>query len=289
MYTMHNNTTVFDILSQAAHRLASISATPALDAEILMAHTLNIERHTLPLHYSTHISKIVYKKFENLLLRRLQSEPIAYIIGYKEFYSLPFHVNPHVLIPRPETELIVDYALYYAHHNATILDIGTGSGAIAIAIKYNLTDCSVWATDISADALRIAKKNAATLLGKNKIKFLHSDLFTSLPHIHFDVIVSNPPYINPEIYTALQKDIFFEPAGALVAPDHGFGIIKTIINNADNYLTNDGVLILEISDDLAHQIVNHTQSLPYTISIAKDYSGLQRVAILHKTIKNISN
>ncbi|MGB4268328.1 MAG: peptide chain release factor N(5)-glutamine methyltransferase [Spirochaetota bacterium] len=281
------NNSIIQALSFASRLLESISATPVLDAEILMAHALSIDRHKLVLYHNTLIDKKTLTRFKRLLSRRLKSEPIAYITGCKEFYSLPFKVNRHVLIPRPETELLVDCAIYHARPYATILDIGTGSGAIAIAIKYNRPDCSVWATDISKDALKVAKYNAITILGKHKINFLQSNLFDSIPKMTFDVIVSNPPYINPDIYTQLQKDVHYEPKEALLAPDNGFGIIKSLIEKANHYLSDNGILIIEIGDDLSSKIQNFAPFFNFSISILKDYSGLPRIAIL-KNIKNIN-
>ncbi len=281
------NNSIFQVISFAAKLLESISATPVLDAEILMAHALGIDRHKLVLYHNTAIDKKTLTRFKRLLSRRLKSEPIAYIIGYKEFYSLPLKVNRHVLIPRPETELLVDCAIYHARQYATILDIGTGSGAIAIAIKYNRPDCSVWATDISKDALKVAKHNAVTILGKQKINFLQSDLFDSIPAMTFDVIVSNPPYINPDIYSQLQKDVQYEPKEALLASLNGFGIIKSLIEKANNYLSDNGILIIEIGDDLSSKIQNFAPYFNFSISILKDYSGLHRIGILKK-IKNIN-
>ncbi|MCX8123422.1 MAG: peptide chain release factor N(5)-glutamine methyltransferase [Spirochaetes bacterium] len=276
------NNTIIHAIGNATKLLEDISATPRLDAEILMAHALGIERHKLFLFYKTIPKKSVITKFQRLLSRRLKSEPIAYIVGYKEFYSLPFKVNRHVLIPRPETELVVDCAIYYAPQHAHILDIGTGSGAIAIAIKYNRPDCLVWATDISANALSIAKKNATTILGKNKITFLQSNLFDSLPPMTFEIIVSNPPYINHETYTLLQKDIHYEPQEALVAPDNGFGIIRLILENAGNYLSDNGCVILEIGENLVTQIHECALRFNYSLSILNDYAGLPRIAIVKK-------
>ncbi|MDH7554814.1 MAG: peptide chain release factor N(5)-glutamine methyltransferase [Spirochaetota bacterium] len=281
------NNSIIQIIAFASKRLESISATPVLDAEILMAHALGIDRHKLVLYHNTLVDKKTLTKFKRLLSRRLKSEPIAYIVGYKEFYSLPLKVNRHVLIPRPETELLVDCAIYHARQRATILDIGTGSGAIAIAIKYNRPDCSVWATDISKDALKVAKHNAGTILGKHLIKFLHSNLFESIPTMTFDVIVSNPPYINPNIYTQLQKDIHYEPKEALLAPDNGFGIIKSLIEKANNYLSDNGTIIIEIGEDLSSRIQIFAPLFNFSISILKDYSGLPRIAIFKK-IKNIT-
>lgn len=281
------NNSIIHVLANASKYLEPISATPILDAEILMAHILGIDRHKLVLYQNTIIDKRILTRFKRLLSRRLKSEPVAYIVGYKEFYSLPFKVNKHVLIPRPETELLVDCAIYHAKQHATLIDIGTGSGAIAIAIKYNRPDCSVWATDISKDALKVAKQNANTILGKNKIKFLQSSLFDSIPPMIFDVIVSNPPYISPDIYYQLQKDVHYEPKEALLAFDNGFGIIKALIEKAHTFLSDNGLLIIEIGEDLSPRIQDIATLYNFSISILKDYAHLPRIGILKK-IKNIA-
>lgn len=276
------NNSIIHVLANASKYLEPISATPILDAEILMAHVLGIDRHKLVLYKNTIIDKRILTRFKRLLSRRLKSEPVAYIVGYKEFYSLPFKVNKHVLIPRPETELLVDCAIYHAKQHATLIDIGTGSGAIAIAIKYNRPDCSVWATDISKNALKVAIQNANTILGKNKIKFLQSSLFDSIPPMIFDVIVSNPPYISPDIYYQLQKDVHYEPKEALLAFDNGFGIIKSLIEKAHNFLSDNGLLIIEIGEDLSPRIQEIATLHNFSISILKDYAHLPRIGILKK-------
>lgn len=282
MSDVFNNNTIFQVIADASKHLEHISATPVLDAEILMAHALGLPRQKLVLYHNTTVDKAILTRFKRLLSRRLKSEPIAYIVGYKEFYSLPFKVNRNVLIPRPETELLVDCAIYHAKQHATIIDIGTGSGAIAIAIKYNRPDCSVLATDISRNALNVAKQNASTILGKNKIKFLQSNLFDSIPPMTFDIIVSNPPYINPDIYAKLQKDVHYEPREALLAPDNGFGIIQSLIEKAHDYLSDNGLMLIEIGEDLSNKIQHFARLLNFSISILKDYAGLPRICILKK-------
>lgn len=274
--------TVIDALNTAAKLLEEISQTPRLDAEILMSDALHIQRHRLPLHHHHVIKNKDYAAFKKMVSRRLTYEPIAYIIQSKEFYSLPFNVNKHVLIPRPETELLVDCAIYYAKQYASVIDIGTGSGAIAIAIKHNRPDCRVYAADISLEALRVAKMNARTIVGKSKITFLHSNLFDAVPVMPFDLIASNPPYINPDIYPSLQKDIHYEPKEALTAPDEGFAIIRSLLDSAVHRLAMHGIMIIEIDESLADRIRHYTKSFPFTISILKDYAGLQRIAIIKK-------
>lgn len=140
----------------------------------------------------------------------------------------------------------------------------------------------MWATDISINALKVAKQNASTILGKHKINFLQSDLFDSIPSMTFDVIVSNPPYINPDIYSQLQKDVHYEPKEALLSPDHGFGIIRTLIENANQYLSDDGLLIIEIGGDLSSQIHEFALLCNFSVTILKDYAGLPRIGMLKK-------
>lgn len=274
--------TYLNTIISASKLLVGISETPRLDAEVIMAHVLHIERHALPLYYNTTITKDIELRFSRLIKRRLKSEPVAYITGYREFYSLPFKVNRHVLIPRPETELLVDYAIYYAKSHATIIDIGTGSGAIAIAIKYSRPDCIVWATDISAHALDVAKKNANAILGTHSITFVQSNLFNELPEMKFDIIVSNPPYIDPDDYIKLPPDLHYEPRDALIAPQHGFGIIKLLLDKADKYLSPDGIMILEIGQNILNILQDHIQQTNYTFSVLKDYAGLPRIVIVKK-------
>ncbi|MBN2401128.1 MAG: peptide chain release factor N(5)-glutamine methyltransferase [Spirochaetes bacterium] len=252
-----------------------------LDARVLLAHILNIEQYRLILDNQKDLSEKDIIKLNDFTKRRVKGEPIAYITGKKEFYSIELDITKDVLIPRPETEQLVDLAIFYARKHSTVLDIGTGSGAIAIALKKNRPDLIVYACDISYKALEIAKKNAGSILGDNSIYFFKSDLFHAFKGKKFNLILSNPPYLDIASIGSLQKEILFEPKNALFADAHGNETIRRIICRADEFLSNNGFLIIEIGDQY-----NFIQEIcaqnNYSVSILKDYANLPRIAVLQK-------
>ena len=252
---------------------------PHLDAQVIIAHILETEPFRLLVDAEKEIPPNKIKKLQNLIQRRSRYEPVAYITGSKEFYAIDFSVDKSTLIPRPETELLVDMAIYYAPMNATMLDIGTGSGAIAIAVKLSRSDLKITAIDISAEALLVAKKNAEKILSDNdNIKFLKSDLFKNLKDSKFDLIVSNPPYININKKNELALDLMYEPKQALFTEGNGIAIIKKIISESKEYLTNDGILLLEIGEDQKYEVSELGLEYGFDITVLNDYSGLPRVA-----------
>jgi len=215
-------------------------------------------------------------------LRRLKFEPVAYITGVKEFYSIEFEVNKDVLIPRPETELLVDMAVYWGGNGARVLDLCTGSGAIAVVLKHSRPDLDVYASDVSEKALKVAKKNAVEILGPKKINFVHGDLFTPFEGEKFNLIVSNPPYVDAELQGKLQKEIDFEPEIALFAGNKGTDIIKKIIEESVEHLEEKGILLLEIGSDQHDFIHAIGEKCGFIVSVLNDYSGFPRVATLKK-------
>jgi len=256
--------------------------SPRLDCEVLAAHALDIEKYKLITDSFRNLTPDEIKKIEKMVKRRLSFEPVAYITGIKEFYSLDFIVNKHVLIPRPETELLVDMGIYWSAMHASVLDLCTGSGAVAIALKHSRRDLEMYASDISADALNVAKKNASIINGGGGIKFIKGDLFEPFRGKRFDVIISNPPYVSPEEAESLKKDLSFEPEIALFAPEKGRGIISKIISEAGDYLNEKGILLLEIGSSQGPFVTEKGEKTGYTVSILNDYSGLPRVATLKK-------
>ncbi len=256
--------------------------SPALDAELLVASVLGTDRYRLRVADDRELDRGETAKIGRLARRRICFEPVAYILGYKEFYSLDFDVNRDVLIPRPETELLVDMAVYYAKRNAAVVDIGTGSGAIAVSVKYSRADLEVHATDISARALTVARKNAARILGKNRIRFHRGDLFEPLEGMRFQVIAVNPPYVDRDASASLQKDLAFEPEEALFSGKGGRETIERVISRSGPFLTGDGVLIMEIGDEMKDFVKKTGAGAGYTVSVLNDYSGLPRVAVMKK-------
>jgi len=253
--------------------------TPLLDAEIIVAHVTGVDRYKLITVPDSVVSGSSLRMIDDLTGRRLRGEPVAYLIGRKEFYSLDFIVDNRVLIPRPETELLVDLAIYYAPRDGTVLDIGTGSGAIAVAVKHNRSDLSVTATDLSGEALEVASANVSRLLGAGTVDLRQGDLFAPVQDMLFDVILSNPPYIGHRERNDLQKEVLNEPEIALFADDDGTAVIKRIILEAGKHLKEGGAAILEIGDSMKEFVHNFGRAAGFGVSVMNDYAGFARVAV----------
>ena len=225
--------TVREILNEATSNFEAVGIPSArLDAEVLLSFCLKRDRLDFFKNPEMPISKAQLADFKKLVARRLQWEPVAYITGRKEFWSFTLEVNNSVLIPRPDTEILVEEALSicrkFASPEMNIIDIGTGSGAIALALAKEMPQAQVVATDISAAALRVARKNALNLGLENQIDFRRSDLFDSVDDF-FDIIVCNPPYISAEDYEKLPAGVkAFEPREALLAGEKWNGILRKI-------------------------------------------------------------
>ncbi len=253
-----------------------------LDAELLVAHALGIDRQELITGRDRPLVDGETRRIGRLAGRRERFEPVAYILGHREFYSLDFFVNRDVLIPRPETELLVDMAIYYAKMNARVLDIGTGSGAVAVAVKHARRDLEVHATDISPGALAVARKNAARITGRGSVRFHRGDLFEALRGMRFQVIAANPPYVDPAAAPVLQRDLSFEPGLALYAGDEGRETAGRIIGESGDFLEGDGVLLMEMGADMEEFVRESGTRRGYDVSILNDYSGKPRVAVMKK-------
>jgi release factor glutamine methyltransferase len=235
--------TIRAAVDHAQLALSTTSNTPRLDAELLLSFVLNCERSFLYTHPEATMTEQQYRNYKMLLGRRTRGEPLAYITGVKEFWSLPLEVTPQVLIPRPETELLVELALAEIPNDEdyVIADLGTGSGAVALAIARERPNSKVVATDISKPALAVAADNAKRL-GLTNIEVLAGDWFAPLRR-HFHIIVSNPPYI-PIDDPHLQQ-LHFEPRMALMSPRGGLNDLSLIAQGAGVFLIPDGWLILE--------------------------------------------
>ncbi|WP_367680052.1 peptide chain release factor N(5)-glutamine methyltransferase [Buchnera aphidicola] len=219
-----------------------------------------------------------------MLNRRILCEPIAYLIKKKEFWSLPFIVSPVTFIPRPETEILIEIidSMCNKNYKYHILDLGTGSGAIALSLAKILPKSYITGVDNSYQAIKIARINAKKLLIKN-IFFKLSNWFSSLNKMAFNIIVSNPPYINITDFQKLEPDIFFEPYSALVSPDEGYFDIKNIIQHSQKYLLNKGWLLIE-HGSTQKKIVNKLMNFNNfkNVHSYKDYQGFYRVTIGQK-------
>jgi release factor glutamine methyltransferase len=268
------------VLSHLIRELSDYSDTAELDAEILLCHVLNCTRLQLVLNENQKISNQEKNQLDYLIERRKQGEPIAYIIGKKEFYGRDFIVNRSVLCPRPETELIIDLALKYAKNKLNFIDLGTGSGCIASTLALELSKRNLEyngvAVDISPLALETAEQNFEALNVKN-VKLLESNWFENIGNVKFDLIVSNPPYVDKSMH--LAKDLSFEPEVALFANDSGLKEIQNLIMELPKYLSPNGVFLCEIGSEQADKIIEFIkkQDLDYTINVHKDLAGLDRI------------
>lgn len=215
----------------------------ALEARILLSHALQLSRVQLITQSERTLTEQECAAVATLFNRRLQGEPVAYILGEREFFGLPLHASPDVLIPRPETELLVELALDRLPDKARVLDMGTGSGAIAIAISHTRADAIVTALDASEAALAVARRNAER--HHAAVRLVHSDWYSALGGEQFDMIVSNPPYIEAGDPHLSQGDLRFEPVDALT--DHGDGLtaIRTIVAGTASHLVSGGWLLME--------------------------------------------
>lgn len=272
-------------LSEALHYLTNElrgkgCGTPRLDAEVLAAHLLGMERHGIITNGQKALSPGEKELLESAVRRRAAGEPVAYITGIKEFYSLTFNVDSRVLVPRPETELLVDLAVYHARREARVIDIGTGSGAIAVALKHNRSDCLVAASDISPEALEVARGNADRILGDGQIEFFQGDLFTPFKGRKFDIIVANPPYIDPAEKSGLPRELGFEPEIALFCGEKGKIIVHRIIDEGRGYLAEGGLILIEIGSSMEGDVLTYAGKGGYSATVARDYAGLPRVALL---------
>jgi len=261
--------------------------TPGLDASLLLAYILKTDRTKLIAKETDSISDKESKLFCELIERRANGECTAYIIGKKEFRGLEFDVNPFVLVPRPETETLVETAIdiiqkkLQSNSIANILDLCTGSGAVAISLKNEISICEITATDISSNALKIAVQNAEKLLGGNHIDFFQGDLYSALPSplpAPFSLIVSNPPYISSDEIQTLSAEVQNEPRLALDGGASGLEIITQIIKKAPDYLKQNGYLLLEADPRQMDQITILLEKNKFkNIQLYKDLSGTNRV------------
>lgn len=252
------------------------SRLPALEARILLMHTLGLTRVQLITQSERVLTDSEHAQLQSLAQRRLGGEPIAYIVGTREFYGLAFNVTPAVLIPRPETELLVELALEHLPAGGSVLDLGTGSGAIAVSIALHCPDSAVIALDVSADALTVAKGNAAR--HGAKVEFLQSDWYGAVGTRQFDVIVSNPPYIVSGDRHLNEGDLRFEPVDALT--DHGDGLsdLRIIIAGAAGHL-QAGWLFMEHGYDQAEAVRALLQQQGFKdVQSWKDLAGIERVS-----------
>ncbi|MEK7648853.1 MAG: peptide chain release factor N(5)-glutamine methyltransferase [Patescibacteria group bacterium] len=278
--------TIFQALgeSQKLLKKAAIS-TSQLDSEVLLAHILKVERSYLFAHSEQSFSKKQLQGFRGFIKKRAQRVPCAYLVGYKEFYGSAFFVNSSVLIPRPDTEVLVEcvsrYLLEYPEKK-NILDIGTGSGCIAITLALQHPKLNLVGTDISSKALSLARKNVKHFGCEKRVRILRANLYPASPK-RFDIIVSNPPYLSTKEYsTALKKypELKYEPRGSLVAKDNGRALLDAIIKTCGNHLDKNGIIFLEIGSVQRLYIKTAIKKYLPSASVVfhRDLAGRTRVA-----------
>lgn len=275
-------TSIADCLKLAAN-LTDVSDSPRLDVELLLSHTLQQPRSFLYTWPQRTLEQEQLTAFQALVRRRKQGEPIAYLIGVKEFWSLPLAVNASTLIPRPETELLVETVLELlpASDETTfsILDLGTGSGAIALAIAHERPQWRVVAVDKHSDAISLALSNKERL-GISNIDIFQSDWFGELRDETFDIIVTNPPYIDVKDPHLQQGDVRFEPHTALVSADHGYSDIKHLADHSRNFLRSGGWFVAEHGFQQAAIARDFFSVLGYrSITTRQDLNGNDRLTL----------
>ena len=274
---------------------------PRLDSEVLLAHLLRLDRVGLYLNFDRPLSRDELSSFREIVKRRGSREPLQYITGHQEFWSLDFKVTPDVLIPRPDTEILVEEALKAVRRETldvrrqnqlpfTILDLCTGSGCIAISLAHELKDAVVYAVDTSEAALSIARENAEKNVVQDRVIFLQGDLYEALTsHVSrltsYDLIVSNPPYIKNIDIPNIQPEVRdYEPRMAVDGGTEGLGFYKRIVADAPNHLSPHGWLMVEVGEgqaDAVSKMMADTGAFE-SISTVKDLAGIERVVKAHK-------
>lgn len=274
--------------------------SPRLCAEVLLSHQLKKNRIELYLEYDQPLNPLEIAGYRSLIKRRLEREPLQYIIGHQEFWSLDFLVSPSVLIPRPETELLIEEALKLSERNffsdncyLKILDLGTGSGVIAISLAKEIQNATLVASDISFEALALAKDNARHHNLNSRIAFCQGDLWQPFSHtsFSFDMIISNPPYIPSEAFKTLPPEVRnYEPRIALDGHENGMYFIERIIKESEMYLKPGGWLLIEMDPDQTERAlhcIDLIQSFGYK-ERRMDYRKKYRLVMAQKRVDIVS-
>ena len=276
--------TVRELLLRAVDELRAAGVdTPVLDAEIMLSRTLGRSRTELLAHPEAVPPQEVVERFSGWVSRRSRREPLAYIIGEREFYGICFEVSPAVLIPRPETEILVETAIGLIKDVPAprIADIGLGSGAVAVSIAKAAPDAVIYGTESSVDALEIARRNAQRADAHNRTHFLQGDLLEPLAGMTFHLIVSNPPYIPSDEIESLQPEIAkYEPSQALDGGPDGLECHRRLAGSASAYLEDKGVLAVEVGAGQADAVEGLFRAAGLRgVRSVRDYSGIERVVL----------
>ena len=280
--------TYYDVAGRARALLVDAGILPetaTLDADLLARHALGWDLATWLARRADHAEPQFVERYEALIKRRMTREPIAYIRGLQEFWSRDFIVSPAVLIPRPETELLIEHASNFLHRSqhAQVVDVGTGSGCIAITLALEHPDATVHAIDISAVALEIARTNAERL-GATRVHFVLGSLLDAAPR-PIDLLVSNPPYVAERDKPALSREVRdFEPAVALFGGDDGWREIRALLRAAPDALAPGGMFLMELGYGQSEQLqleVSAVKGLELT-EVAADLQGIERLAVIRR-------
>ncbi len=268
-----------DVYSQGVKMLEGAGVPEAtLDARLLLECVCGTNRNTLLVHGDREVSEEEAKRYHELLKVRAKRIPLQQIMGVQEFMGLEFQVNEHVLIPRQDTEILVEELLKHLHDGMRILDMCTGSGCILISLLHFSNDCSGVGADISAEALAVARGNAQKLLSGKAVEFLHSNLFEKVTG-SFEIIVSNPPYIRPDVIKTLMPEVKeHEPMLALDGGEDGLDFYREIVGVGKDYLTGGGMLFFEIGYDQGEDVAHLMEQAGFVdVNVVQDYAGLDRV------------
>ncbi|MCW3172978.1 peptide chain release factor N(5)-glutamine methyltransferase [Shewanella subflava] len=272
--------TIVEAQQWAFSQLASTSESAHVDAEALLVHCLNKSRSFLYTWPEKTLTVEQFKNFQQMVKKRQQGMPVAHIIGEREFWSLPFIVNESTLIPRPDTEILVETALNLdVRFNARVLDLGTGTGAIALSIAHERPKWRITAIDKVPEAVALAKANRANL-NLEQVEILQSDWFSAVKDRDFDLIVSNPPYIDEQDEHLHMGDVRFEPQSALTAADEGFADLYHIADKAREHLLPGGFLLLEHGYQQAMKVRQKLIDLGYIdVATVRDFGSNDRCTI----------
>lgn len=275
---------ICDVLKTTADRLKKSDIdTAMLDARLLLCEYLQKDKLYLIINSNEDIE--ITDRFEQIVARRENREPMQYILGKAEFYGLDFKVNKHVLIPRPDTEILTEKVIDFVKDNPyTVLDIGTGSGCIPVTIAKNCPNAKLYTVDVSQDATKIAEENAMLNKVKDKITFLNMDILEDFPKLQADCIVSNPPYIEEDVIPTLMDDVkTFEPYIALSGGKDGLVFYRRIVKKADEVLKKGGLIAFEIGHNQSQAVEKILRDNNFTeIKTTKDLAGLDRVVTATK-------
>jgi release factor glutamine methyltransferase len=288
VWTLLPQTPVGRALVAATQRLDEAgSETASLDAQVILAHVLGHDRAWLFAHHDYALSAKEAEQYADLVARRANAEPVAYLVGRREFYGLELAVDRRVLIPRPETELLVDAVLDHIELRqnpaVTVVDVGTGSGAIALAVATNCPTARVYAVDVSRDALAVATANVERLDTRRQVTLLEGDLLTPLPEC-VDIIAANLPYIALREYFGLIADVRdYEPRLALEAGPHGLDVITRLLQQVPSHANPGAAIFLEIGQGQSEAVMNLVRTLlpqARQVTIRQDYHGLDRLVVV---------